>query len=235
MVAAAATDTEGKPAAAWGAVLSMALCVAMLIASEFMPVSLLTPMAEGLRATEGQTGQAISISGLFAVAAIRCALKSLPDSSKVENMLATVRPSPSDIRCEDVAEPKILKPTDANVKPSATCICGSDLWPFRGLQPLHGRPMHMDHEYCGVVVEVGSAVKSARGGYPRIAPTDPRNPLNRAEPTSNFALASLCIVVRNAVYYGELVPTILSEIPRFRHPDRHSLRLGIRQFMPISA
>lgn len=49
------------------AVLSMALCVAMLIAAEFMPVSLLTPMAEGLSATEGQTGQAISISGLFAV------------------------------------------------------------------------------------------------------------------------------------------------------------------------
>lgn len=69
MVAAAVTDTEGKPAAVWGAVFSMALCVAMLIASEFMPVSLLTPMAEGLRATEGQTGQAISISGLFAVAA----------------------------------------------------------------------------------------------------------------------------------------------------------------------
>lgn len=63
------TDTTVKPAAAWGAVLSMALCVAMLIASEFMPVSLLTPMAEGLGATPGQTGQAISISGLFAVAA----------------------------------------------------------------------------------------------------------------------------------------------------------------------
>lgn len=61
-------DSGSKPAA-WGAVLSMALCVAMLIASEFMPVSLLTPMAEGLHATEGQTGQAISISGLFAVAA----------------------------------------------------------------------------------------------------------------------------------------------------------------------
>jgi predicted MFS family arabinose efflux permease len=69
MVAAAVIEAEGKPAAAWGAVLSIALCVAMLIASEFMPVSLLTPMAEGLRATEGQTGQAISISGLFAVAA----------------------------------------------------------------------------------------------------------------------------------------------------------------------
>jgi predicted MFS family arabinose efflux permease len=68
MAIAATSDAASKPAA-WGAVLSMALCVAMLIASEFMPVSLLTPMAEGLRATEGQTGQAISISGLFAVAA----------------------------------------------------------------------------------------------------------------------------------------------------------------------
>lgn len=69
MDAAAASELKDKPAAAWGAVWSMALCVAMLIASEFMPVSLLTPMAEGLGATEGQTGQAISISGLFAVVA----------------------------------------------------------------------------------------------------------------------------------------------------------------------
>ncbi len=61
--------TTVKPTAAWGAVLSMALCVALLIASEFMPVSLLTPMATGLGATQGQTGQAISISGLFAVVA----------------------------------------------------------------------------------------------------------------------------------------------------------------------
>lgn len=62
-------DTNVEPVAAWGAVLSMTLCVALLIASEFMPVSLLTPMAHGLGATEGQTGQAISISGLFAIGA----------------------------------------------------------------------------------------------------------------------------------------------------------------------
>ncbi|QWK80807.1 MFS transporter [Ochrobactrum sp. BTU1] len=65
----ATANVSSRPVAAWGAVLSMALCVAMLIASEFMPVSLLTPMAEGLNASEGQTGQAISISGLFAVVA----------------------------------------------------------------------------------------------------------------------------------------------------------------------
>ena len=53
--------------AAWGAVASMALCLAVLIASEFMPVSLLTPIAGDLGLTDGQAGQAISISGLFAV------------------------------------------------------------------------------------------------------------------------------------------------------------------------
>ncbi|MER9023835.1 MFS transporter [Mesorhizobium sp. M0815] len=53
--------------AAWGAVLAMALCVFVLIASEFMPVSLLSPLAANLGITEGRAGQAISISGVFAV------------------------------------------------------------------------------------------------------------------------------------------------------------------------
>lgn len=53
--------------AAWGAVLSMTLCVFVLIASEFMPVSLLTPIAVDLGVSEGNTGQAISVSGIFAV------------------------------------------------------------------------------------------------------------------------------------------------------------------------
>ena len=51
----------------WSAVFAMTLCVSTLIASEFMPVSLLTPIANGLAVTEGQAGQAISISGIFAV------------------------------------------------------------------------------------------------------------------------------------------------------------------------
>ena len=54
--------------AAWSAVGSMTLCVALLIAAEFMPVSLLTPIARDLGATGGMAGQAISVSGLFAVA-----------------------------------------------------------------------------------------------------------------------------------------------------------------------
>lgn len=78
-------------------------------------------------------------------------------------MLATVLYGPRDVRYEQVEDPKILKPTDAIIKLSATCICGSDLWPYRGLQPMPG-PAFMGHEYCGVVVEVGSEVKTVRPG-----------------------------------------------------------------------
>lgn len=53
--------------ATWSAVVVMSLCCAVLIASEFMPVSLLTPIALDLKMTEGQVGQAIAISGIFAV------------------------------------------------------------------------------------------------------------------------------------------------------------------------
>lgn len=60
-------------------------------------------------------------------------------------MLATVLHGPGDVRYEHVEDPKILKPTDAIIKLSATCVCGSDLWPYRGLQPMDG-PAHMGRE-----------------------------------------------------------------------------------------
>lgn len=78
-------------------------------------------------------------------------------------MLATVLHGPGDVRFEHVDEPRILEPTDAIIKLAATCICGSDLWPYRGLQPTNG-PTAMGHEYCGVVVEVGSEVATVKPG-----------------------------------------------------------------------
>lgn len=78
-------------------------------------------------------------------------------------MLATVMYGPGDVRFERVDDPKIVKPTDVIIKLPATCICGSDLWPYRGLQPSDG-PAHMGHEYCGVVVEAGSEVRTVRPG-----------------------------------------------------------------------
>lgn len=78
-------------------------------------------------------------------------------------MLGTVLYGPGDVRCEEVSEPKILHPTDAIIHLSASCICGSDLWPYRGLNDI-AAPMHMGHEYCGIVEEVGSAVTTVHPG-----------------------------------------------------------------------
>ncbi|MER5435843.1 zinc-dependent alcohol dehydrogenase family protein [Streptomyces sp. NPDC002588] len=78
-------------------------------------------------------------------------------------MRATVIHAPGDIRVEDAPEPKILKPTDAIIRTVATCVCGSDLWPYRGLEPV-GDPHPMGHEYVGIVEEVGSEVANVKPG-----------------------------------------------------------------------
>src|SRR4051795_9885714 len=78
-------------------------------------------------------------------------------------MRAAVLYGPGDVRFEDREDPKIVEPTVAVIRIAATCVCGSDLWPYRGLQPLDG-PTPMGHEYCGIVEEVGGAVRSVRPG-----------------------------------------------------------------------
>jgi threonine dehydrogenase-like Zn-dependent dehydrogenase len=78
-------------------------------------------------------------------------------------MQGAVLYAPRDIRFEERDQPKIIKPTDAIIRTSVTCICGSDLWPYRGINPIT-QPSPMGHEYCGIVEEVGSAVKSIKPG-----------------------------------------------------------------------
>jgi threonine dehydrogenase-like Zn-dependent dehydrogenase len=78
-------------------------------------------------------------------------------------MRGTMLYGPHDVRFEATEIPSITAPTDALIRVSATCVCGSDLWPYRGLQPTDG-PMPMGHEYCGVVEKVGSAVTSVKPG-----------------------------------------------------------------------
>jgi threonine dehydrogenase-like Zn-dependent dehydrogenase len=78
-------------------------------------------------------------------------------------MQGTVLHGARDIRFEDVAEPTIVEPTDAIISLSATCICGSDLWPYRGIQAI-SQPVPMGHEYCGIVEEVGREVRGIKRG-----------------------------------------------------------------------
>jgi len=78
-------------------------------------------------------------------------------------MQGTVLYGPHDVRFEERDAPKIIEPTDAIIRIAATCVCGSDLWPYRGIQPI-SQPMPMGHEYCGIVEEIGSAVKTVKPG-----------------------------------------------------------------------
>jgi threonine dehydrogenase-like Zn-dependent dehydrogenase len=78
-------------------------------------------------------------------------------------MRVAIMTAPGEVRVEQRPEPKIINPTDAIIRLSATCICGSDLWPYRGVEALDGdRPM--GHEYAGIVEEVGEQVKTIKPG-----------------------------------------------------------------------
>src|SRR5437870_2913177 len=78
-------------------------------------------------------------------------------------MQGAVLYGPRDVRFEKRETPKIIQPTDAIIRISAACVCGSDLWPYRGIQPIT-QPTPMGHEYCGIVEEVGSAVTTIKPG-----------------------------------------------------------------------
>ena len=78
-------------------------------------------------------------------------------------MKAAVLHAPYDIRIEELADPQIAEPTDAIIRIAAACVCGSDLWPYRGIQGVD-RPTPMGHEYCGVVEEVGREVRTIKPG-----------------------------------------------------------------------
>jgi threonine dehydrogenase-like Zn-dependent dehydrogenase len=78
-------------------------------------------------------------------------------------MRGVVLHAPGDVRVEDREEPRILAPTDALIRLSAACVCGSDLWPYRGIEKIT-EPRPMGHEYVGIVEEVGSDVRTVRPG-----------------------------------------------------------------------
>src|SRR3954471_10728834 len=77
-------------------------------------------------------------------------------------MRGVVMYGPGDVRVEEREDPKLVEPTDAIIRLSATCICGSDLWPYRGAEPAEHQVM--GHEYVGVVQEIGSEVRNIKVG-----------------------------------------------------------------------
>jgi threonine dehydrogenase-like Zn-dependent dehydrogenase len=70
---------------------------------------------------------------------------------------------PGDVRVEEREAPRIVEPTDAIIRVSAACVCGSDLWPYRGVENMQW-PAPMGHEYAGIVEEVGAEVQTIKPG-----------------------------------------------------------------------
>lgn len=77
-------------------------------------------------------------------------------------MRGVIMHGPGDVRVDERADPTIIEPTDAIIRLAATCICGSDLWSYRGVDHPDHAPM--GHEYVGVVEEVGAAVRTVAPG-----------------------------------------------------------------------
>jgi alkylhydroperoxidase/carboxymuconolactone decarboxylase family protein YurZ len=78
-------------------------------------------------------------------------------------MYGAVIHAPRDVRYEERPEPTIIEPTDAVIRVVAACVCGSDLWRYRGISPVPN-PTPIGHEYCGVVESVGEAVTTVKPG-----------------------------------------------------------------------
>jgi len=84
-------------------------------------------------------------------------------------MRATIMYEAGDVRIENIPDPGIEEPTDAIIRITRACICGSDLWPYNDLERTpDGRPM--GHEAIGIVEDVGSAVRALRPGQLAVMP-----------------------------------------------------------------
>ncbi|BDZ40428.1 zinc-dependent alcohol dehydrogenase family protein [Microbacterium suwonense] len=78
-------------------------------------------------------------------------------------MRAVIMHGPGDVRVEDVPTPQLVEPTDAIIRVDAACICGSDLWPYRGIEKQK-RPTRMGHEYIGLIEQIGPEVRDLAVG-----------------------------------------------------------------------
>ncbi len=111
-------------------------------------------------------------------------------------MRASVYHGPRDIRVEDVPDATLKEPTDALVRVTHACICGSDLWPYRGELEIYGRPGRTGHEFMGVVEAVGADVRTLRPGQRVIAP------FAYSDGTCDFCAQGLQTSCRTGGYWG---------------------------------
>jgi threonine dehydrogenase-like Zn-dependent dehydrogenase len=134
-------------------------------------------------------------------------------------MQATVLYGSRDVRFEARPDPTIVEPTDAIIRLPLKCICGSDLWPYRGIQPIPS-PVPMGHEYCGFVEEVGRGVTSITPGQFVIG--------------SFFASDNTCPHCRHGYQTScqRVEPVVGAQAPRMRVPLADGTLVATRDLPP---
>ncbi|MEV0629455.1 zinc-dependent alcohol dehydrogenase family protein [Nonomuraea wenchangensis] len=145
-------------------------------------------------------------------------------------MRGAVLYGPGDVRVEDRPDPHIVQPTDAVIRVTAACVCGSDLWPYRGVDASDG-PAPMGHEYVGVVEQIGDQVERikvgdfvvgsffasdntceiCRAGYQsRCVRAEPIGAIGTQAQYARIPLADGTLVATPAMPDADLVPSLLA-------------------------
>ncbi|WP_371534941.1 alcohol dehydrogenase catalytic domain-containing protein [Streptomyces sp. NBC_00466] len=136
-------------------------------------------------------------------------------------MRAAVMYGAGDVRVEDRPDPKIVQPTDAVVRTLASCVCGSDLWPYRSM-PATGTGRPMGHEFLGIVEETGADVRRLRAGDLVVAP------FTYSDNTCDYCAKGLHISCRHGGRYGlDGVDGGQGEAVRVPHSDGTLVRLPV--------
>jgi threonine dehydrogenase-like Zn-dependent dehydrogenase len=126
-------------------------------------------------------------------------------------MRGAVLHAPGDIRVDQRPDPTIEQPPTRVIRLSATCVCGSDLWPYRGIEKVDG-PAPMGHEYVGIVEEVGAtSATSSRASSSSARSSPPTTPARSAGPDTR---PPACTASRWARYGAQAQYTC-----GFRSPD----------------
>ncbi|MGW1026744.1 alcohol dehydrogenase catalytic domain-containing protein [Streptomyces sp. NPDC002577] len=136
-------------------------------------------------------------------------------------MRAAVMYGAGDVRVEDRPDPKIVQPTDAVVRTLASCVCGSDLWPYQSM-PATGTGRPMGHEFLGTVEETGADVTGLKAGDLVVAP------FTYSDNTCDYCQKGLHISCRNGGRYGfDGVDGGQGEAVRVPHADGTLVKLPV--------
>lgn len=142
-------------------------------------------------------------------------------------MLATVLRGPEQIALEEVPDPRIREEGDVVIRVILTCICGSDLWPYRGFDPVEKKGKRIGHEALGIVVEKGRGVRTLKEGDLVLMP------FAFSDGTCPFCLEGLPTACIRGGFFGSNTPGAQAEAVLIPFADGTLYKLPVGEKDPL--